>query len=407
MKSSTIRLFCAIASMGMLLSGALANATDATISARFEPNLQDASHNQFTNTTPQAGFCQRWPETCTEYKYFSVGIDGVTYNKRAIKLASDVRDRLYAKAPASQRIRVENEAGDSFMVEFRISAISHRTENNPAPVLDNPAWSATQGGCFGWRVWAQQGNNSSYAQYIWRIKNPSAPAGCYADATAQNAGFSKNLRMSELAIGYELITPTPLSLANGLYKGQVTYRIGNNADFDFGNNVTSLSKSTINIAFELTVKHQVRVEFPPGSDRAVLEPQGGWGEWVHRGRQPTRLYRDLPFRLWSGGPFNMYLNCQYSAGNNCAIRNQNNRQVPINVAVTLPSHVALANGGTVRRESLPVGSAAAKRFRSVSIGLNQPAQLHFEASQAAVNDMLKQPGSTYQGDVTIIFDAEM
>lgn len=408
MKCPTLfgRSLVPVAMLGLLLSTSV-QAADATISARFDPNLQDASHNRFTNTTPQAGFCQRWPETCTQYKYFSVGIGGVTFNKRAIKLASDVRNRFYVKAPDSQQVRVVNEAGDSFMVEFRISAVSQRTENDPAPQLDNPVWSAVQGGCSAWRVYAQTGNASSYAQYIWQVRNPSSPGGCYVDATAQSAGFAKNLRVSELAVGYELITPTPLSLANGVYRGQVTYRIGNNGDFDFGNNITGLSKSTISIDFELTVKHQVRIEFPPGSDRAVLEPQGGWGNWVHRGQQPTRLQRDLPFRLWSGGPFNMYLNCQYSAGSSCAIRNQNNRQVPIDVAVTLPSHVALANGGAVRRENLPVGRAAAKHFRSLSTGFNQPAQLHFEATQAAVKEMLKQPGSTYQGDVTIIFDAEL
>lgn len=399
MKSSTIRLFCAIASMGMLLSGALANAADATISAYFAPDLQDPSQNQFTNTTPNAFLCQRWPENCTKHQEFTVGIEGVNYNKRIIRNDA-VFSHLYVKTPASRRIRMTSAAGDSFTAEFQIVSISQRIQGTSMSPYDYPTGAVDlQGGC----SYITSAGRTPDLYYLWRINYPASPIACHANSL----GSDIDLRVSELGIAYRLITPTPLSLANGLYKGQVTYRIGNNADFDFGNNVTGLSKSTISIDFELTVKHQVRVEFPPGSDRAVLEPQGGWEGWVHRGQQPTRLYRDLPFRLWSGGPFNMYLNCQYSAGSNCAIRNQNNRQVPINVAVTLPSHVALANGGAVRREILPVGSTAAKRFRSVSTGLNQPAQLHFEAGQAAVNDMLKQPGSTYQGDVTIIFDAEM
>ncbi|TBU77004.1 hypothetical protein [Phytopseudomonas daroniae] len=407
MKSPTVfaRLLYFVVSVSTLLTGSPTNAADATISAYFAPNLQDASQNQFTNTTPSAFFCQRWPEVCNERQVFTVGIDSVRYNKRTIKQAANVRERFYIKTPATRRIRMTSTAGDSFTAEFQITSISQRVEASDTPRGDNnPVFTATiMGGCSYQTAWGI----SNWAQYFWRINNPASPSGCYSDSDTQTIGFVKDVRTSEFAITYRLITPTPHSIVNGVYTGETLYHIGNNADFDFGDNVTELSQSTISIAFELTVKHQVRVEFPPGSDRAVLEPQGGWGEWVHRGRQPTRLYRDLPFRLWSGGPFNMYLNCQYSAGSNCAIRNQNNSQVPINVAVTLPSHVALTNGGAVRRESLPVGSAAAKRFRSVSTGLNQPAQLHFEASQAAVNDMLKQPGSTYQGDVTIIFDAEM
>lgn len=205
-----------------------------------------------------------------------------------------------------------------------------------------------------------------------------------------------------------MITPTPHSLVNGVYTAETLYSIGYGGDFNFGSNVTNLSKSTISIAFELTVKHQIKVEFPPGSQLAVLEPQGGWGGWIHRGQQPTRLYRDLPFRLWSAGPFTMHLRCQYSAGSDCAISNtRDNSQVPITVGVTLPSNVALANGGSVRRETLPVGATAAKQFKSIAIGYGQPAQLHFEAGQAAVQDMLRHAGSTYQGDVTVVFDAQM
>lgn len=81
--------------------------------------------------------------------------------------------------------------------------------------------------------------------------------------------------------------------------------------------------------------------------------------------------------------------------------------MPINVAVALPSHVALANAEAARRETLPLGRAAAKRCCSVSTGFNQPGQWHFEASQTAVRNMLKQPGALTRVDMTIIFDAPL
>lgn len=123
MQSSMIRLFCAIASMGMLLSGALANAADATISAYFAPDLQDASQNQFTNTTPNAFFCHHLPETCNKHQEFTVGIEGLSFTKR---VNSSVGFTI--KTPASRRIRMTSAAGDSFIAEFQIVSISQRVQ---------------------------------------------------------------------------------------------------------------------------------------------------------------------------------------------------------------------------------------------------------------------------------------
>lgn len=71
-----------------------------------------------------------------------------------------------------------------------------------------------------------------------------------------------------------------------MYRGSLTYTIGPGGDFDFGNNVTGLSGDTLVINFELDVQHAFIFEFPPGSERAVLEPKGGWQAWLDGGQPP-------------------------------------------------------------------------------------------------------------------------
>tara|TARA_R100001244_G_scaffold7631_3_gene9845 strand:- start:123 stop:332 length:210 start_codon:yes stop_codon:yes gene_type:complete len=69
--------------------------------------------------------------------------------------------------------------------------------------------------------------------------------------------------------------------------------------------------------------------------------------------------------------------------------------------------VVLANADAARRETLPLGRVTAKRCCRVSTGFNQPGQWHFEASQSAVRDMIKQPSALTRADMTIIFDAPL
>lgn len=74
-----------------------------------------------------------------------------------------------------------------------------------------------------------------------------------------------------------------------MYRGSLTYTIGPGGDFDFGNNVTGLSGDTLVINFELDVQHAFIFEFPPGSERAVLEPKGGWQAWLDGGQPRAHL----------------------------------------------------------------------------------------------------------------------
>jgi len=39
--------------------------------------------------------------------------------------------------------------------------------------------------------------------------------------------------------------------------------------------------------------------------------------------------------------------------------------------------------------------------------LNRPGQLHFQVAQDDMDGMLRYPGTTYTGQVTVVFDAEL
>ncbi|NBA93690.1 hypothetical protein GUY40_01725 [Pseudomonas sp. R5(2019)] len=200
--------------------------------------------------------------------------------------------------------------------------------------------------------------------------------------------------------------PSPLRMKHGLYKGQTTYTVGPGADFDLGNGVTNLNSPTVTLNFELEVNHAFVLDFPPGSERAVLEPPNGWLDWVNRGRKPQRLYREHPFRIWSSGPFKVYMRCDQSVGEACAIQNAQGHEVPVQVALSLPETIT-HSGTPVKQLPIPTRETAALVFDSLAPTLNRQGRLHYEVAREHAGEMLKYPGTTYSGSVTLVFDAEL
>ncbi|WP_143013271.1 hypothetical protein [Pseudomonas sp. UC 17F4] len=201
--------------------------------------------------------------------------------------------------------------------------------------------------------------------------------------------------------------PSPLSLKNGVYRAQLQLSVGGNgADFDLGDRVTNVSTDMLTLNFVFTVKHPLKLEFPPGSERAVLEPPGGWASWINRGTPPQRLYRVLPFQIWTTGAISVYTRCEYDLGGRCGIRGRDGHQVPLKVALTLPSSMK-HQGAPVDNLVLPVGAPAALTIDTVEATLDRQARLLFEVSQADTASMLGYPGETFQGDVTLVLDAAL
>jgi hypothetical protein len=88
------------------------------------------------------------------------------------------------------------------------------------------------------------------------------------------------------------------------------------------------------------------------------------------------------------------------------MRNPAGHQVPVNIALTLPAGVEY-QGGAVNRLPVPVGRHAALLFDQVTVVSNRPGQMHFDVSGEPLRQMLQQAGSKYEGEVTVVFDAEL
>ncbi|MDD1012400.1 hypothetical protein [Pseudomonas rubra] len=377
------------------------------ITAFYEPDPNNPHNTHFINTTPQAAFCLRWPEYCRALGAFSVGIP-ITYNKESVQGASDVRDRFFVQLPGQRNFQISNVAtGRSYPVEFRITHVSQmgRSMRLGDSIHNHPIFTQYPGGGCRYLKTFHQTSRPREVHYLWNVTNPPAPAGCHSQSSFAPNGHQVPLEMETFGIGFELNLPPPLDIPNGMYTATQTFSVGPGAEFDLGNHVSGLNTSEVTLEFELAVNHHLKTEFPPGSERAVLEPRDGWAGWVNRGQRPEQLQRDIPFRVWSSGPFSMYTLCQYPQGAGCAMRrNGGDTLAAFNVAVSLPAHIQVGNGRPVRREVLPVGRQNALNLRTVSAAFQQPATLHFQTVGTAVEQMLAHPGSQFEGIVTVFFE---
>lgn len=378
-----------------LLSISTIEAAQVTLSAEY----RGEASGRFNNTTPAAGFCSRWPQYCAGAE--TVGLP-ITYTKRTEQNPSDMRDRFFIQMPAARNLQVTNtRSGESYPVKLEFLGVSQRVA---ATGKHHPLNSYTlQGGCNK----VQAVGTIRWVSYLWSVLNPASPQACHTVRWGDvPKGHVEVVTTTEFAVVYKLSMPSPLSMKPGLYRGSTTYAIGPGRDFDFGNDVTELNANSLTMDLELDVQHAFVIDFPAGSDRIVLEPQGGWGNWLHRGKPPQGLQRDLLFRIWSSGPFNAYKICQYPLGDRCGIRNDLNHEVPVSVAVSLPGDFR-EQGQLVTRLAIPSGRGSAVGFEMQRAVSNRQASLHFQVSREHTAQMLNHPGKTYRGDVTVVFDAEI
>lgn len=347
----------------------------------------------FINTTPPAQFCTRWPQHCAGL--YTVNIP-VSYQKRVENRAADLRDRYYIGVPSRRTLTLRDASGASHTASLEITGVSQKVKT-PSPYDWNPVWGGDPGGgCTRLQsYWAISGE----ALYLWRINNPPAPTPCHADSDGA-PGDTLEVSSTELAIGFRLVLPEPVRMTQGVYKGSVSYSIGPGREFDIGNGTRDLSDSLVVLNIEVDVAHPFRVDLPAGAERVLLEPTGGWSQWLSGGRRPSRLYRDVPFKLWSGGPFSVAARCPQTR---CVLRNGNGHEVPLNIALTLPAAISHDNGAV---RGLPLDRTPV-RLASYAPVLNQPGQLRFEVLPEHVEAMTDQPGTTFATDVTLVFEAEL
>ena len=384
-----------IVALAALGHDGLAWALEATISARYQGDAQ----GRFENTTPQAGFCSRWPNDCRDV--YTVGLP-IEFTKTSFYKAPDSRDQFFVQLPSSRTINVSHEVtGETHALTFEITHVSQRVIGNSR---DNPTFTASiYGGCGYKGTWG----STKFSQYLWTVKNPSNPSGCYSSNHSGGAGHFTENQVIETGIAYRLKMPAPLKMKQGLYRGSVDFSVGPGGDFDFGNGVTELNDTRLTLNFELDVQHAFVLQFPPGSDRAVLEPPGGWQAWLGGRGTPPRLERDIPFRIWSTGPFKVYTQCSVPYGGLvCGIVDDRDTGVAVMVALDMPPEI-LFRDKPAQRVTILMGKSNAMRFDHMLPASNRPANLHFEVTRLGVEILARRPGVTYEGIVTLIFDADL
>jgi hypothetical protein len=244
---------------------------------------------------------------------------------------------------------------------------------------------------------------SSYDDWSWSFFWTTPVEGvCSKQAAYDIPGIS----YKSFDFAYQLRTPNPLKMAPGVYTATTFYTVGPGADFDMGN-IMQPTDGTIQLAFTLTVDHVFNIELPPGGHKVELIPQGGWQAWLQQGRKPARLFRDQTFNIWTSTPFKMQLKCAIEIDNTCGLQDEDGREVPVHIAVSLPNGLADAARSPVNKRSLQLDGVGTEKFEPAFYVDRKPGILHFEIRKESVEQMLTFDGRQYTGDVTVIWDSEV
>lgn len=389
-------------------------AVEQEITAKFVPDPANPLVNRFVNTTPESGVCPRFiAARCAQLGIFSLQVPRLKFRSMQPIPAGHVDPRQGAtfSVPSSWRTVdvVHNRTGEREVVEVRIAGIGGTWSLARPPGVS--AWTPPGGGY--WRnPWISPpapctGLNINiagvnHAYFFWLV--PEGAGACGVVPTMDIPWFEH----ATVEYVYELKTPNPLGMSSGEYRGSLTYTTGPGGDFDFGD-VMLPNDPVITLNFTLDVQHSLKVEVPPGGHRVELIPQGGWQAWLNQGRKPVRLFRDQTFSVSASSRFKMQLECQYSAGNTCALRDTgSSQQVPLNISVSLPGGLADAAGQPVQSRPLRLDGSGTELFQPGYYVDRKPGTLHFEVAGEHVEQMLREgAGNTWSGNATVIWDSEV
>jgi len=379
------------------------HAADIYISAEFKPDVNDPDKREFTNTTPWSGVCAgSHLQTCIRNNWWSIDTK-IRGTKNAIREDNYGRNGFFIGMPAPRVVKVTSDDGaHSFDLGLNIMGAAMRLWDREG---DGP-WEPGPAGSRNCTLGLHNGGayNRSIMRMFLRQDGGEGVVECSLSWLATN-----NYEMAAFDFTYKLITPAPLAMRSGIYTGVTTFRIGgtgDGADFDLGNGV-ALHDTTINVHFQLKVDHAFQLDLPPGSDRAVLTPKGGWTQWSDHGIAPKSLGRDVSFSVSSSGQFGVSLQCQHPLPDGrCAIQSvsETPHEVPLDVRLTMPGFRDSASG--IDAVDVPLTTTMAPPvFTADAFIVRRPSRLHFGVNGEAVREMLDNPGSHYRGDVTVIFDA--
>ncbi len=395
-----------------LLFSSTAVGLTQNIMAVFTPDPANPFINQFKNTTPVSSICTHHiPSQCKALNIFSLREESFEARSIAPILANHEDDRqgFMVKVPSDWRDTTvtHTRTGETERVQMRIAGIGSvwflprppgvSAWAQPGVSWDNQ-WRNAPSPCQSTRHLAA---GVATASFFWL-----APEGAGVCNRKPSVDIS-SMRMGSLEYVYELRTPNPLGMSSGEYTGSLTYTMGPGGDYDFGD-VLIPSDNQLTFNFALEVQHQLQVEVPPGGNRIELIPQGGWQVWLNQGRKPARLFRDQTFNISASSRFKMQMACGRIIGDTCALRNTTDgHEVPLDVSVSLPHGLTRLDGSAVSRQPLLLSGAGTEDFQPGFYVNRRPGTLHFEVKKDYADQMVSRGGTTYSGQVTVIWDSEL
>jgi hypothetical protein len=382
-------------------------ASSVNIVAEFKPDFTRPGSSGFIDKTPVSGHCAIY-NSCASRGLTTVYLPYLETNYISIPANhGDPRQGAIVRiSPDVKEIELSGPDGAIERLGFNISHYAIRYTTRPwattitgipgaaahDALWENGGWLSAPAGCQiieGYRA-------TAYVDFLY-----SAAAGAHC---AKMALYTiPSFRFEMVSIGYKMDFPNPLHMRNGTYRGSATYYSGPGKDIDFGDVSASIDSELV-FEFVLQVHHALRISVSPGAENVSLKPPLGWGAWTAHSVGPDKLVAEQKFEISTSGDFKIQLKCQYLMGSQCAIANPVGHQVPVETLVTLPAGLTMA-GAPINRQVLSVGSTvevSAARYME-----SGHASLDFEVDQKSVTEMLSYRGSTYNGDVTIVWDSNI
>nr|ULG16501.1 hypothetical protein 1137p_00104 [Serratia proteamaculans] len=386
------------------------------VTAKFSPDLNNPTKNQFINTTPISGFCSRWPSYCV-HDVQSIATTLTTKQQYVMKAWDTPRNSAYFGFPSAYRtVEVVNTVtGEKNTLKFRIAGFSARNWN-----ASNSNWDRTWGlyppsPC----VSGTSIGGGSWIQFAWSIP-PKSNVNCVMRSKIDR---NPNITFDEISYAYELISPNPLVMGSGIYNGSVRLEIGPYKDIDFGDNFIA-NDNFLDVFFSLTVNHELKVTSQAGARDVTLYPcyygadcrkedaEKNWERWMVTNIPPQKMSGTSQFTLSSSGSFTVYMACGSGSAlsqESCPLlSDKSSTVVPVKALLTLPDNISDSTGKKVVNRPLKTEKNKSQdKFLTTSFGTDRPGQVDFVIDKKNIIEMLKSRPDNWSGSITLIFDPKL
>ena len=373
------------------------------ITAEYKPESYDVSGGRFINTTkcssnPYVPYC----DNSKPFESSTVVKIPVSVTRTPKYTNGKTGYFVYFRNLGPKSVTLTNKI-NTFQLTLIPTHIGAMVSHMNVPISEGDFWpfDKVEGDChYAFKSWAWfTGNKINGGMFMHEIDSAAQKRSseCYVHLPASD-GLKYNYDW--INYGFKLNMPNPLEMPNGVYTGSLKVMIGRNQDIDLGD-ATYSGGTEHEFKFTLTVRHQLKVDFPEGGNNQVnLLPLGGWSSLNYgKNISPRRLQRDLNFRIWFSAKFYMILRCQYlwADSGECALKDSQGRTVPLNTYyVDSDNKMSLL----FYHRYQPISPK-----QQGTPEINAARAIRFQVVGDTVTEMMKYPGSSFKGDVTLIFDA--